>query len=82
LEHLNLHEKAESDFIKDIAKKLSTALSGHPDKRVVIVAPPRALGVFRKNYVPTLMKFIMSELDKDWVNEPIANIERQLFGNG
>jgi protein required for attachment to host cells len=47
---------------------------------VIIVAPPRALGVLRQAYSPRLRGVLKGEIDKDFVRTPIYEIEKQLFG--
>lgn len=81
MEQANLHEQAEVVFIMDLAKELTALVSVHPDARLIIVAPPRALAIFRKAYTARLKNSIAAELDKDWVNESIAKIEKHLFTN-
>ena len=47
---------------------------------MIIVAPPRALGVLRRAYSPRLKAALKAEIDKDFVRTPIYEIEKQLFG--
>ena len=49
-------------------------------KALIIVAPPRALGVLRHAYSPKLRAALKAEIDKDYVKTPIHEIEKQLFG--
>jgi protein required for attachment to host cells len=44
-----------------------------------IVASPRALGVIRKLYSPAVRDVLKSELGKDYVRLPLAEIEKRLF---
>ena len=44
MEHVNFHEQAEMVFIMDLAKEVTALASFHSDARLIIVAPPRALG--------------------------------------
>jgi protein required for attachment to host cells len=47
---------------------------------MIIVAPPRALGVLRQAYSPRLRAVLKGEIDKDFVRTPIYQIEKHLFG--
>ncbi len=49
-------------------------------KALIIVAPPRALGVLRHAYSPRLRAVLKAEVDKDYVRTPIHEIEKHLFG--
>ena len=45
---------------------------------LIIIAPPRALGVLREMYSPTVAKAVRQELHKDLVRAPIHEIEQML----
>jgi protein required for attachment to host cells len=47
-------------------------------KSVIIVAPPRALGVLRQAYSQNLRNALRAEIDKDLVRMPVDEIERHL----
>ena len=47
---------------------------------MIIVAPPRALGVLRAAYSPVLRDAVREEIDKDYVRLPIHQIEEYLVG--
>lgn len=79
MEQPDLHEDAERVFIANLAEHLHAAVAADPERRLVIVAPPRALGRFRNACSPMLRNSIAVELNKDWVNEPIKKIESRLF---
>ncbi len=49
-------------------------------KSLVIVAPPRALGVLRQAYPHTLRAAVQAEIDKDLVRLPVHEIEKHLAG--
>jgi protein required for attachment to host cells len=49
-------------------------------KALVIVAPPRALGVMRNAYSQNLRAALRAEIDKDLVKLPLHKIEEQLTG--
>ena len=64
----------------DAAHHLDAAVTKGDAKALIIVAPPRALGVLRHAYSPKLRAALKAEIDKDYVKTPIHEIEKQLFG--
>lgn len=79
VEQPDLHNEAERAFIADLAHHLHSVIITIAERRLFIIAPPRALGRFREACSPTLRNSIAFELRKDWVNEPLEKIESQLF---
>jgi protein required for attachment to host cells len=71
------HDEAERGFLVTLAHHLDVAVSRDP-ARITLVAAPRALGMLRKAYSPTLRQAISEEVGKDWVNMPIPQIEQHL----
>ena len=47
-------------------------------KSLVLVAPPRALGVLRQAYSSGLRAAPKAEIDKDFVKMPVHEIEKKL----
>jgi protein required for attachment to host cells len=47
-------------------------------KSIVLVAPPRALGVLRNALSPALKGVVRAEIDKDLVAVPVYEIEKRL----
>ena len=72
------HERNEEAFLGDLAKRLDAALSAGQTSSIVIVAPPRALGVLRKAYSSALRRAVRAEVDKDLVKVPVYEIEKHL----
>jgi protein required for attachment to host cells len=72
------HERNEQSFLEDVAKRLDAAISAGQVTSMVIVAPPRALGVLRKAYSPALRQAVRAEVDKDLVKVPVYEIEKHL----
>jgi protein required for attachment to host cells len=79
MEQPDLHDEMERAFIDNLADYLHSVVKAHPKRRLVIVAPPRALANFRNASSGAVQNSIVMELGKDWVNEPIEKIERRLF---
>ena len=72
------HEQAEREFLGDLAKRLDAAVTAGQVKSMIVVAPPRALGMMRAAYTPTLRGAVRAEMDKDYVKLPVNEIEKHL----
>jgi len=80
MEEADPHDQAEQAFLRDIAGRLDQAVNSGRSKAIVMVAPPRALGVLRNVYSGQLRAAIRAELDKDYVKLPVYEIEKHLAG--
>lgn len=78
-EQTDWHEKAEADFLIELVKSLDTAVARKTVKSLVIVAPPRALGIMRRAYTDRLRAALHAEVDKDLTAVPVYEIERRLI---
>jgi protein required for attachment to host cells len=78
MEQTDWHEQDEQKFLADLVGKLDAAVTAGDAKAVVIVAPPRALGVLRQSYSPRLREALRAEVDKDLVKMPVHEIEKRL----
>ncbi|MNL55472.1 Protein required for attachment to host cell [compost metagenome] len=78
MEETDWHEEAEAGFLKDLVGKLSAMAFSREIEDIVVVAPPRALGLMRPYYSGSLKGAISAELAKDLVKHPVADIERLL----
>ncbi len=72
------HDQAEQEFLAELVKKLDAAVEQHKVKSLIVVAPPRALGVIRPLYSQALRAAVRVELDKDFVKLPVHEIEKHL----
>jgi len=72
------HSLAVREFLTGVARRLDEAVSAGETAAVVVVAPPRALGVLREAYTAAVRKAITAEIPKDYVNMPVAGIEKRL----
>ena len=61
-----------------LAHRLGQAAGAGETRSLIIVAPPRALGVLRKHYSPKLRGILRAEIERDYVNIPIPEIEARL----
>jgi protein required for attachment to host cells len=78
MEETDLHDQAEREFLAKLAGRLDAAAAKGDLPALILVAPPRALGVLRETYSGPLRKVLRGEVEKDYVNLPIAEIERRL----
>jgi protein required for attachment to host cells len=80
VEQTDWHDQSERAFLEDLAARLDAAVTAEETKAVIIVAPPRALGVLRQAYSPHLRQAVRAEVDKDLVRMPVHEIEKHLVG--
>jgi protein required for attachment to host cells len=59
------HDKAETDFLHALAQQLSAAREKKAFDRLIVIAPPRALGVLRAAYSKKLASAVSKELAHD-----------------
>jgi protein required for attachment to host cells len=78
VEQTDWHAQDEERFLTDLSKRLEAAVTAGEAKALVLVAPPRALGVIRQTATPNLRKAVRAEIDKDFVRMPVHEIERHL----
>ena len=77
-EQTDFQGQDEERFLTDLSKRLDAAVMGGEAKSLVLVAPPRALGVIRQAATPNLRKAVRAEIDKDYVRMPVHEIEKHL----
>lgn len=80
IEQTDWHDEAERAFLGQLSQRLDAAVTHGETKAMIIVAPPRALGVLRRDYSPAVKRAVKAEVDKDFVKTPIDEIQRHLFG--
>ena len=80
VEQTDWHDRDEQEFLKALAARLDKAVQAKEVTHLVVVAPPRALGVLRKAFSPHVKDAIVTEIDKDLASHPVTDIEKHLFG--
>jgi protein required for attachment to host cells len=80
VEQTDWHAQAERAFLLQLVVRLDHAVGVGQIKSLIIVAPPRALGVIRQAYSHGLRAALRVEIDKDLVKMPLHEIERHLIG--
>jgi protein required for attachment to host cells len=78
MEQTDWQEQNEERFLTALSKRLDAAVMAGEAKSLVLVAPPRALGVIRQAATPNLRKAVRAEIDKDFVKMPVHEIEKHL----
>ncbi len=78
VEQTDFHTQQEDEFLRSILAKLDTAILAGQIKSVILVAPPRAIGVLRQGYTHALKQAVREEIQKDYVKMPVYEIEKHL----
>ncbi|MCP1677085.1 protein required for attachment to host cells [Natronocella acetinitrilica] len=74
----SLRERAAVRFAETIAERLTTGANDHAYTALILVAPPRFLGLLRDALPERLMRLVVHSLDKDLVTLPSADIRSHL----
>ena len=80
VEQTDWHDQAERSFLMHLVKHLDAAIAAGKPKSLIMVAPPRALGMIRSAYTHALRAAVRAEVDKDFVKLPVYQIEKHLTG--
>jgi protein required for attachment to host cells len=78
VEQTDWHDQAERQFLDKLLAHLDTALTAGETTALILVAPPRALGMLRHAYSQQIRSALQHELDKDLVKMPVHEIETYL----
>jgi protein required for attachment to host cells len=80
VEQTDWHDQAERGFLVSLAQRLDAAVAAGKVKSMIMVAPPRALGMIRPAYGQALRGAVRAEVDKDLIKLPVHEIEKHLTG--
>ena len=80
VEQTDLHEQEEHKFLHKLLAHLDAEINAGRAKSLILIAPPRALGVLRQAYSHNLRAVLRGEIDKDFVKLPVYEIEKHLGG--
>jgi len=72
------HRELKRDFAVRLAKMLDQRRTEHAYDRLVLVAPPSALGDLREALSDHVRSLVRAELDKDLTKTPIAELPGHL----
>ena len=76
----DFHQQEEDQWVKDAAEDLRKRALRNDFDALAIVAPPKALGVLRKELHKEVEKRIVVTLNKEMTDRPIPDIEDLLAG--
>jgi protein required for attachment to host cells len=79
VENHDLHTAAERAFLEELAERLDKAVTAGEIRHLVVVAPPRALGMIRHAYTDAVRDALLAEMDKDLTKLPIYEIEKHVI---
>ena len=78
MEETDFHQQEEDLWVKDAAEELRKRALRNDFDALVIVAPPKALGVLRKELHKEVEKRVILTLNKEMSGRPIPDIEQLL----
>jgi protein required for attachment to host cells len=78
MEQTDWHDQEEQRFLQKLASHLDAEVKAGNAKALIMIAPPRALGVLRQAYSVGMRHALRAELDKDFVKLPVHEIEQHL----
>src|SRR5512139_740565 len=79
-EETDFHQLEEDRWVKEAADKLRERVLKNDFEALAIVAPPKALGVLRKNLHKEVERRVVCEIPKEMTGRPIPDIEALLIG--
>jgi protein required for attachment to host cells len=78
MEQTDWHDQEEQRFLHRLSSHLDAAVIAGKAKSLIVVAPPRALGVLRNAFSSHVVGAVRGEIDKDFVKMPVHEIEKHL----
>lgn len=78
VEGTDWHEQSEAEFLGRLADRLNKAVEAEQTSNILIVAPPRALGILRQHLSSATRAAVRNEIAKDLVRLSTGEIERHL----
>jgi protein required for attachment to host cells len=77
-EETDFHQQEEDLWVKDAAEELKKRALRNDFDSLVIIAPPKALGVLRKDLHKEVERRILFTCNKEMTDRPIPEIEKLL----
>jgi protein required for attachment to host cells len=78
VEQVDRHDQEEQRFLTQIAQHLDKAVLAGETPSLIVVAPPKAIGILRRAYSSHVRQALRAEVEKDFVKMPVKEIERHL----
>jgi protein required for attachment to host cells len=72
------HQEEERVFLRTVTGDLKRRIEDGEIKDIIVIAPPRALGLLRELKCEKLTRAIVAELPHDYVKLPLYEIEKRL----
>ena len=80
MDETDFHQQEEDRWVKDAAEELKKRALRNDFEALAIIAPPKALGTFRKELHKEVQKRIVLTINKEMTDRPIPDIEELLVG--
>ena len=81
-EETDFHQQEEDRWVKDAADDLKKRALRNDFEALVIIAPPKALGVLRKDLHKEVERRVVATYNKEMTDRPVSDIEDLLVGEG
>lgn len=81
-EETDFHQQGEDRWVKDAADELKKRALRNDFDALVIIAPPKALGVLRKDLHKEVERRVVATYNKEMTDRPVSDIEDLLVGEG
>ncbi|MDD2875922.1 MAG: host attachment family protein [Acidiphilium sp.] len=78
VEETDFHSLAETVFLIKLGQRVDALVNDGAAKHIVLVAPPKSLGILRASLAPATRAAIAAEIPKDLAHLSIVEIERHL----
>jgi protein required for attachment to host cells len=79
MEQTDFHEQEEERFLAQLAERLHKAVLAGELQALIVVAPPRAIGVLRREFSEHVRGAVQAEVERDYVKLPVDQIARHLL---
>ncbi len=80
MDETDFHQQEEDRWVKDAAEELKKRALRNDFDALVVIAPPKALGVLRKQLHKEVERRIILTVNKEMTDRPIPDIEDLLVG--
>ena len=80
MDEADFHQQEEDRWIKDAADELKKRALRNDYDALAIIAPPKSLGVMRKEFHKEVERRIILTVNKEMTDRPIPDIEELLVG--
>ncbi len=80
MDETDFHQQAEDRWVKEAAEELKKRAVRNDFEALAIIAPPKALGVLRKELHKEVERRVVATFNKEMTDRPIPDIEDLLVG--